>query len=301
MTFSGYYNAYGVLQYCNSGNQYTWNPAVWGYYPGWTMYWSGSCGDVSSDLEWWMDTWYGWGMSFSGYYNESGVLQYCYYGNQYTWNPAVWGYYPGWTMYWSGSCGDSSFYYTIDYYYYFTSSWTGEWWQDSWYSWGMSFSGYYNDSGVLQYCYYGNQYTWNPSIWGYYPGWTMYWSGSCGDVSSDLQWWQDTWYSWGMDFSGYYNAYGVLQYCYYGNQYSWNPSVWGYYPGWTMYWSGSCDYGSSELQWWQDTWYGWGMDFSGYYDESGQLTYCYYGNQYSWDPSVWGYYPGWTMYWSGSC
>jgi hypothetical protein len=108
MTFSGYYNAYGVLQYCNSGNQYTWNPAVWGYYPGWTMYWSGSCGDVSSDLEWWMDTWYGWGMSFSGYYNESGVLQYCYYGNQYTWNPAVWGYYPGWTMYWSGSCGDVS-------------------------------------------------------------------------------------------------------------------------------------------------------------------------------------------------
>merc|ERR1719389_472416 len=167
-------------------------------------------------------------MSFSGYYNADGVLQYCYYGNQYTWNPAVWGYYPGWTMYWSGSCGDSSFYYTINYYYYFTSSWTGEWWQDSWYSWGMDFAGYYNSNGVLQYCYYGNQYTW---------------------------------YTWGMSFSGYYNDAGVLQYCYYGNQYSWNPAVWGYYPGWTMYWSGSCGDVSSDLQWWQDTWYGWGMDF----------------------------------------
>jgi len=29
------------------------------------------------------------------------------------------------------------------------------WWQDIWYSWGMSFSGYYNDQGVFQYCYYG--------------------------------------------------------------------------------------------------------------------------------------------------
>merc|ERR1719389_812513 len=125
MDFAGYYNSNGVLQYCYYGNQYTWNPAVWGYYPGWTMYWSGSCGDVSSDLQWWQDTWYTWGMSFSGYYNDAGVLQYCYYGNQYSWNPAVWGYYPGWTMYWSGSCGSYYFSYTIYYYYYYTFS--GEW------------------------------------------------------------------------------------------------------------------------------------------------------------------------------
>merc|ERR1719389_977341 len=159
-------------------------------------------------------------------------------------------------MYWTGSCGDSSFYYTINYYYYFTSSWSGEWWQDSWYSWGMDFAGYYNSNGVLQYCYYGNQYTWNPAVWGYYPGWTMYWSGSCGDVSSDLQWYQYTWY----------------------------PAVWGYYPGWTMYWSGSCGESSSELEWWMDTWYGWGMSFSGYYNSNGVLQYCYYGNQYTWNP-----------------
>jgi len=118
-------------------------------------------------------------MSFSGYYNAYGDFLYCYYGNQYIWDPAYWGYYPGWTMMWNGSCGDSM---TIDYSYNFESSttWTGEWWQDSWYVWGMSFSGYYNAAGVLQYCYWGNQYTWNPSYWGYYPGWTMYWSGSCG-------------------------------------------------------------------------------------------------------------------------
>ena len=80
-------------------------------------------------------------MSFSGYYNDEGVLQYCYYGNQYTWNPSVWGYYPGWTMYWTGSCGDESyfsydiyFYMYFDYfftyscYYYYYTTWSGEWW-----------------------------------------------------------------------------------------------------------------------------------------------------------------------------
>jgi hypothetical protein len=43
-------------------------------------------------------------MTFTGYYNSEGVLQYCYQGNQYTWNPAVWGYYPGWTFYFTGDC-----------------------------------------------------------------------------------------------------------------------------------------------------------------------------------------------------
>jgi len=54
-----------------------------------------------------------------------------------------------------------------------------EWWQDVWYSWGMTFTGYYSEEGDFRYCYMGNQYTWNPSVWGYYPGWTMYWSGVC--------------------------------------------------------------------------------------------------------------------------
>lgn len=39
---------------------------------------------------------------------------------------------------------------------------------------------YFNDDGVLQYCFNGNQYTWNDTIW---PcpcnNWVMYNSGSC--------------------------------------------------------------------------------------------------------------------------
>jgi len=116
----------------------------------------------------------------------------------------------------------------------------------------MSFSGYYSADGTLQYCYNNNQYSWDPAAWGYYPGWTMIYTGSCGDdLGSELQWWQDTWYSWGMTFSGYYSADGTLQYCYNNNQYSFDPAAWGYYPGWTMIYTGSCgDESDSELQWW---------------------------------------------------
>jgi hypothetical protein len=81
-------------------------------------------------------------MDFDYYFNEAGDVQYCYYGNQYTWDPEAWGYYPGWTMIWSGSCGDDfdfyfdySFgsidyywtYYIVDYQFYY-STWDGEWW-----------------------------------------------------------------------------------------------------------------------------------------------------------------------------
>jgi hypothetical protein len=68
-------------------------------------------------------------MDFDYYFNDAGVIQYCYYGNQYTWDPYSWGYYPGWTMIWTGICGDDFDYY-VTYYYYFSyyTTWEGEWW-----------------------------------------------------------------------------------------------------------------------------------------------------------------------------
>jgi len=45
-------------------------------------------------------------MSFS-YYDIDGQWYTCQYGNQYEYNPAYWGYYPGWSWVWSGTCGDA--------------------------------------------------------------------------------------------------------------------------------------------------------------------------------------------------
>jgi hypothetical protein len=77
-------------------------------------------------------------MDFDYYFNEAGDVQYCYYGNQYTWNPYSWGYYPGWTMIWTGLCDDYlqweinyyiTYYWTVYYYTsYYNSDWEGEWW-----------------------------------------------------------------------------------------------------------------------------------------------------------------------------
>jgi len=123
------------------------------------------------------------------------------------------------------------------------------WWMDTWYTWGMVW--YYNTDQVIidGYDYYycspsGYLYIYDPSVWGYFPGWTMAWAGYCnGDDPSDgLEWWQDMWYSWGMDF--YENSYwneGYLQYCYDGSQYTYNLDFWGGIQGWTMYYSGECN------------------------------------------------------------
>lgn len=83
-------------------------------------------------LEWWQDTWYSWGLDFTGYYSEEGGFHYCYNGNQYTYNPSVWGYYPGWTMYWSGVCADfeSEVSYFINEYYYQTEEGYTEYWTE---------------------------------------------------------------------------------------------------------------------------------------------------------------------------
>jgi hypothetical protein len=127
------------------------------------------------------------------------------------------------------------------------------WWQDTWYSWGMDW--YLNteqvlwtEGGELTYCAAsGDLYLYDPAAWGYTAGWPMVWVDTCNaddpsDPDAGMQWWQDTWYSWGMDF--YDNAYwneGYLQYCFQGTQYTYDFSFWGYVPGWTMFASGECN------------------------------------------------------------
>merc|ERR1719389_418598 len=191
------------------------------------------------------DTWFWWGMDgdVHFYYYQDWTL-YCYDDYLYVHEPSYWGV-EGWNWYWSG----------YDYYY------DGHCYDllvDTWYWWGYDME-WYTENGENYYCYYGWQYVFDPSAWGYYPGWTWVWNGYCDDDDLDVGEFGDTWFWWGMDGDVHFYYYqDWTLYCYYDYLYVHDPDFWGV-EGWNWYWSGYDYYYDGHCyDLLDDTWYWWG-------------------------------------------